>query len=588
MRYIKTNHWTDKSNQQGLLFFSQILTEALFDYSLDSYKPQALNVRLLCVEAVQTIDNIKKGLIKKPNIESIIEELIWNLENDFTSKSILKNKLLEVIAKINANRQNLKRLRDTIQYLYHFYDNRKYLDAIKKSLIDLIPANKEKKNIYSLTRAFLTELINYGYTTGYIYHNTNKYFYDFNSKVTTDSPADFLNFFNFERKKYSVIYKAHKVFTEFESVGKGLNFRIANEYTTDKLFGEEKAFIDNKGGAEVFIVFPNVEAVDNNAARIHTMTIISTIGNLFSFYHHKEIPRIHNLALVINETDDFAILTDEPIKSIIKKADIKPIVAAEKVEKLLSTLKLPESTTYRIAKAIDLHSIALSTNQIENKLLNLWTAIETLIPKDIDCGDDRIVQIVRALSPFQTLNYINKLLIEVGRDFWHYNRRTAKEVFDTIILKAKENKFHRLAALIMTQENEEKRKEVYSKLDNFPLLRFRLFNLNKTLSNSKESIKLIETHRKRVEWQIRRIYRVRNLIVHSGQMPSYANVLVENLHNYFDDFLNYIIDSAIEEKRIKTINEAIINAEIDCSLVMNELKSLESSSITLENYKKVL
>lgn len=65
MKYIKTPHWTDIPNQKGLLFFSQILNETLFDYSLDTYKPQALNSRLLCIEALQTIEHIDAGLIKK-------------------------------------------------------------------------------------------------------------------------------------------------------------------------------------------------------------------------------------------------------------------------------------------------------------------------------------------------------------------------------------------------------------------------------------------------------------------------------------------------------------------------------------------
>jgi len=71
MKYIKTPHWSDIPNQQGLLFFAQALNEALFDYTLDTYKPPALNIRLLCIEALQTIDNIKIGLIKMPNIDNL-------------------------------------------------------------------------------------------------------------------------------------------------------------------------------------------------------------------------------------------------------------------------------------------------------------------------------------------------------------------------------------------------------------------------------------------------------------------------------------------------------------------------------------
>jgi hypothetical protein len=198
------------------------------------------------------------------------------------------------------------------------------------------------------------------------------------------------------------------------------------------------------------------------------------------------------------------------------------------------------------------------------------------------------VQIIKALVPFQTLNYINKLIEQVGSDFWFFDKENSKKILNSVHLKGKENSFDTLAGLIMTSENDDKRKEVYALLDNYPFLKFRIFTLNKILSSGKELNKLLENHKQRVEWQIQRIYRVRNLIVHSGKMPTYTNILVENLHNYFDDFLNYIIDSAIKEKRIKTINEAILNAEIDCNNLTKNIVAIGDSTISLDNYKSAL
>ncbi len=588
MKYIKTSHWTDFSNKQGLLFFAQALNEALFDYTLDTYKPQALNVRLLCIETLQTIENIKVGLIKKPNIDSIIEELQFSLNSDFVAKELIGNKLNGIVEKINANKSNLKKLKETVLLLYHFLDNKKYLNKIQNILVKIIPENKEKEKIYKATRSYITELINYGYTTAYIYHNTNKFFFNYSEKFKHQTPQSFFDIFNFEKKKFTVVYKVSRVFSEFESVGESLKFKISDSFSLENLTGEEKAYIEKRSESETFIIFDNVEALDDNVARIQTEIPLFKIGNLFSFYHHKETPKISDLALVINHSDKFVLLRDEPIKSIIKKADIKPKVAALKAKDLLTVLDLPPNTLYRISRAIDLHSISLTTEQIENKLLTIWTALETLIPKDIDCGDDRVVQIVKALLPFQTLNYINKLIEQSGSDFWHFDNESSKKLIGSVVVKHKENSFHALAALIMTAENESKRKEVYALLDTYPFLKYRIYTLNKILSNGKEVNKLIENHIQRVEWQIRRIYRVRNLIVHSGKMPSYTNILVENLHNYFDDFLNYIIDNAIREKRIRTINEAILNAEIDCNTLIKNINSIGDNPITLDNYKTIL
>ncbi|MCU0374229.1 MAG: hypothetical protein MUF24_02885, partial [Chitinophagaceae bacterium] len=86
MKYKSVTHWQDIESQNGLVFFSQILDESLFDYSLGSYKPLALNSRLLCIEALGTLSHIKSGLIKKPNLKSIIEELEFRLNGDVAAK----------------------------------------------------------------------------------------------------------------------------------------------------------------------------------------------------------------------------------------------------------------------------------------------------------------------------------------------------------------------------------------------------------------------------------------------------------------------------------------------------------------------
>lgn len=45
-----------------------------------------------------------------------------------------------------------------------------------------------------------------------------------------------------------------------------------------------------------------------------------------------------------------------------------------------------------------------------------------------------------------------------------------------------------------------------------------------------------------VEWQIHRIYRTRNSIVHSGDSPEYTKYLVENAHDFFDQTLLFCLE----------------------------------------------
>src|SRR5690606_20567323 len=92
MRKTLSSHWENLSELEGLLFFAQTVDEMLFEYTLDSYKPMALNCRLLCIECISTIGEIKDGYMPKKNLQSVLEELKWSLERDIAAKNILGKK----------------------------------------------------------------------------------------------------------------------------------------------------------------------------------------------------------------------------------------------------------------------------------------------------------------------------------------------------------------------------------------------------------------------------------------------------------------------------------------------------------------
>src|SRR5690606_9153820 len=96
------------------------------------------------------------------------------------------------------------------------------------------------------------------------------------------------------------------------------------------------------------------------------------------------------------------------------------------------------------------------------------------------------------------------------------------------------------------------------------------------------------SHKQKVEWQIRRIYRTRNLIVHSGKLPSYTNILIENLHNYFDSFLETLINKAITEKTIRTINQGVIELDFAVKNHFDTLDKHKDEDTTLDNFKSIL
>lgn len=587
MKYKSVNHWKDVKSQEGLLFFAQIIDECLFDYALSSFKPSALNSRLLCIELLQTIDHVEDGLIREPNLKCIIEELKWSLGLDIAAQKILGKNLNRFLENITKYEGKPKELKNTVLLLYHYFDNRKYLRVIQELLIEKINSKKEKKDIYYLTKNLITELTNYGYNQNFIYHKTSHYFFNNQHKVTVDDPTDFFSTFDFKKKKFSVVFKGSRVFLEFEKTAKDMKILLKETIKPKSKNPEEAEFIDSKREDEIFIICSEVEAFDIISARIISEYPLQGLGAFFSFYHHKDRPVISDKCIVRAENED-PIILDKSQKSIIKKADINPKVAAQRVQNMFQNLKLPNSTVYTISRAIDLHSAALEADDLENKLLNLWTAFETLIPKNNSSGVDRIIQLVSAITPFQVNDYFKILINETKRDFWFFDRKLSDTVIKNVNLKQKESLDIKVAAFLTTNENEQNRKIAYAGLDLFPLLRYRMFQINNNLRSAKAAKELLSSHKQKVEWQIRRIYRTRNLIVHSGKLPSYTNILIENLHNYFDSFLETLINKAITEKTIRTINQGVIELDFAVKNHFDTLDKHKDEDTTLDNFKSIL
>jgi hypothetical protein len=121
------------------------------------------------------------------------------------------------------------------------------------------------------------------------------------------------------------------------------------------------------------------------------------------------------------------------------------------------------------------------------------------------------------------------------------------------------------------------------------LLRNRIFYIKDRIGSADLIRKMLVAHDRRVTWQIHRIYRARNLYIHSGQSLRYVKILVENLHAYLDRVLDVLIE------RIRLTGYPVIDIDQICLDVRLEydahLKLLEKAKCdvcTRDNYKVLL
>jgi hypothetical protein len=245
---------------------------------------------------------------------------------------------------------------------------------------------------------------------------------------------------------------------------------------------------------------------------------------------------------------------------ILKGNDNKSELANEKLKLILNKLMVLKSDSFaKFNTVVDLHGIALTNKDIENQILNLWIAIETLIPSEDK--KTKISSILKYLIPFLEYNYVSKIVESIKKSLIRWN----KDIFESEMIKIDSQKpldTETFIKFLCCKEFEPNRVELYKLLGREELLRYRVFTYSKKLNSSKNIKKIITSHRQKAYWHVRRIYRARNLIVHSGKNPGSIETLVENLHNYLDLFLNQLINFVINEVQVTSIEQAIKEVQL--------------------------
>jgi len=575
-----------------LIFFIQRLNELLFDYTLDTFKPRALNTVLLCEELLNIIQEVEKKIIDKKNVEHIFEELKWSFKSDPIAKEIVGDRRKDYLDSVDTS--DLPKLKLTINLLKNKLGDFNYLEESKKTIFNLIESKSpEKRKIEKITSSLVTGLIDLGYNKSFLHKKFNEYFIRFEGvRNNLEFINEFFKCFDYQNENYTVVIKAQKFFETFKDSCQTFRLNIKHDLSEDinleSLSSHCKEFIDRKRHNQVFIIAKNIIELDEESARLTVLSRIEKISNLFVFFHHKQNPSWNNTGLIakINDENEIenSVLVSSSTPVLHKTLDLTPSKASIELKNVLKKFGLESSSFKRFDTAIDLHASAVKNTDIQNQLLNLWIAIETLITPDKT--KSKIENYSEIISNFLIYDYADRIFRYVSKAIIRESSGLKTILTDNITGEI--SLYKKVAILIISPEYEELREEVYEKLDNNPLLVYRIKRLNKEFVKGKNIKKYIETHQFKTKLQLLRVYRTRNLIVHSGRIPSFTENLTENLHNYVDTFLKKLIDFSLDNKRINSIEQACLEMDL---LVTNYLKNIEKhkdTNLSEENIDSIL
>lgn len=576
-------NWEENSDLKNLLFFASRIKELTFDYTLDSFKYAMLNPCTLCYEGIELIEEIELENFNEKSIIPVLEELKFKFHEDEISKKLIGENLEYYIN--FGDYQNLKDIKIKLQLLAQKLNPITYDKEVKAEIEDIIYNDKnENERLYNLTSLYVTNLVNLGFSQSFIYKNTITIFFS-KHKIKDKQPLEeFFKNLEYEIQTYQVIFKCSKILEEVKTSSNSFKSELVKEIPEEFQKFDKQTFFSSIKENQIYFIAKDIRALDPVSAKEFAEKRINKISKLFCFFHHKENPIWDDNTLVINTESNYSFLIKEKISAMSKGRDLRPKKAASKLNRLINNIRLDDNSFSKYNRAIDLHGLSLASKNVENQLLQNWIAFETLLVGY--SKDSKIDQVINHLINFLTYKYFELIIEEIIRDLKKFQYLHFYKMIEKITIGKSFNQ--KFAALIVLDELKTERHELYANLEKHPLLKYKIYRYHKIFSQVKKIEDSLKRHKKLVDWQIKRMYRSRNLIVHAGIVPSYTEMLVEHSHNFLDKLLTTINNFSIDKLTIVSIEQAIKEVEILQTKHYKIMSTQRDKNVDINNYEKVL
>ncbi len=545
MIFREINNWKNISGMKGLLFFIQRLEELTFSYTLDSYKSPAMSLQSLIFEAYSLLQMIegaeqRQGEKILNSVEHVFEEIRVKLKGNWIVKSACSIDI-DTYAKFNRDSIDTKKLIRDLDILHAELSDVSYFSEIVDSMIKMTGDSKNKRKIELLAREFSMFLQNRGVSRDHINNTIVDFFFDQIEIYDAQQLKDFCQIVYPHNHDFVVIVGASDIFLSFDpKLLIDQNIIIVDE-KSQKFSLPDVIDFKNAGGLPCLMAVL-VQATDYNSALSKAVTRIESFFNFYRIFNHRQELEITTCALVEQACcEGVRKKIEAPKNNMHFIRDMRSIKAATTLKRFADrTLLNQNSDSFKFFNIINIHGMSLETKSPDIQLVNLWTCLETITPGNRN--DSKISNVVDRVIPIIMLGYYNRLITNALFDALRWNRREILNSLKKIKNEHSNSLKDKFIELLSSKECEDLLKDLYIKFGDFELLRFRVSELSEIVKNPIKAQEKIQLHENMVKWQLHRIYRTRNSIVHSGSSHNFVKYLVENAHDYFDQVLLFCLE----------------------------------------------
>lgn len=585
------NTWPAGPAADHALFIAQLFREMLGPNTYESFRVTSLDLFARLAEVHAICDDIQSEKVKFAALIPALEELKHSLANDKVISDICPREVVYLRSNWLPNNIVEKDINSLVRYIRTFWSRSKgdYRTGLERNIVKSSANPERKEHIRQLVTSYCSHLINIGYSRQFIYSETEKRFFKKDiKKIERRTIESFFKIFDERRKSFSITIPISDAFSAYIS---SLNrFMLATKSHSQLSPDVQVAFeaLPNYRAGRKYVV-GSVSAVDEySAAREMTEALESLIAMTYLNRRGVELEWESKVYAKRSRGLNGSIIKVDQVVLQTRQKHLSGRVLRElqsQADQIMT--KFDDASTDRLISAVNMSAISRSSYRPENQLITLWSAVEVLID-DPRPGTARINHYIEALIPAICIKYPRRYIIAVFDNLIKYNRSHVVSFLRREEFNPADDQYTKFTKLIFRDDFKYLHLEFCAGLHRNPLALYRLWKLEKNFDTPHALLKSIEEHEQRVRWQVARIYRTRNNIVHSGQLPTFLVPLVINVFEYFRSALVPVLTRASSSEMRGNIDQIVSEIGFDYQMIKEELRSLGTARFDIEGVAKYL
>lgn len=530
-----------------------------------------------CYELIFLTDDFLDGNIPGAALEPCVQELRATIEGDGIARKLGGTYVDYFLDSFHTGPSDIDKARDLKACLLSITKRLRlgYRRSIEERICELYDHPKAKIELSHLLSSYTSLLINRGYSRAFIAQRVEqRFFFDSIKKVDRRTLARFCSSFSEQDITFKIFAPASPLFATYVEKMEWEKINVLRFSELPPIVQSELTVSANFSKNDKYIVY-DIIAKDSYSAFSKLQAIFHSFL-AFSFVHKSGIDvKLYSHAFVRRAKgktgsviDLDGIVFQQTTSSITKRIANDLILTSRQV-----LVNFSDKSADRLLSAIRTSAFSRSTTNPETQLISLWSAVEALLSSP-SSGRVRITHYVDLLVPCICIRYLRGYIIPVVDELTLNYRKSLNNILAKVEAGGRQDNYSKFTHLLAVEEYKEARKELCELLSQNPLALFRVWKIRENISTYGALDAMLSAHENRIRWQLHRIYRVRNLIVHNGNAPLFLQPLVINAFEYFRSSLTSILSRGSREKGHPDIDQVVAEIGMEYSMTRKTISRL--------------